>query len=187
MHPRIQEVLSYLDARREDLRQAIDAVPAGRRETRPAADRWSAAEVVEHLAMVEGRMARGIFARRIDEARANGVGMERETTSVAASFNADGIVDRRTPRTAPEPVVPLGGKDAETAWTELQQVRAGLRATLTAADGLALGDVRHAHPTLGDMNLYQWALWIGAHEARHAAQIREIAAQLDGLPVSGRG
>jgi hypothetical protein len=74
-------------------------------------------------------------------------------------------------------VVPQGTKDVDAAWAELEQVRSGLRATLTSADGLALGDIRHAHPTIGDLNLYQWALWIGGHEARHAAQVREIAGQ----------
>jgi hypothetical protein len=178
MHPRLQEILTYLDQRRAELRAAVDAVPEAQRQTRPAADRWSAAEVVEHLAMVEGRMARGIFAKRIDEARANGIGPERETTPVASSFNAAGVLDRTRPRAAPEPVVPLGSKPFNTAWQELEQVRGGLRATLTAADGLALGDIRHVHPSLGDMNLYQWALWIGGHEARHTAQVREIAEQM---------
>jgi hypothetical protein len=106
------------------------------------------------------------------------VGPERETTPVASSFDAAPVVDRTRPRTAPEPVVPLGAKDLDTAWAELEQVRAGLRETLTAADGLALGEIRHVHPSLGDMNLYQWALWIGSHEARHAAQVREIAQQM---------
>ena len=52
---------------------------------------------------------------------------------------------------------------------------------------VALGDIRHAHPALGEMNLYQWALWIAGHEARHAAQVREIAAQLDGSTRAARG
>jgi hypothetical protein len=183
MHSRIQEVLSYLDSRRADLRAAIDAVPAGRREARPAADRWSTAEVVEHLAMVEGRMARGIFARRIDEARANGIGPERDTSPVAPSFDVAPVRDRTKARVAPEAVVPPGTRNLDQAWAELEQIRAGLRSTLMGADGLALGEIRHSHPTLGDMNLYQWALWIGGHEARHTEQIREIAGQL--LP-SGR-
>jgi hypothetical protein len=34
------------------------------------------------------------------------------------------------------------------------------------------------HPALGDQNLYQWIAFVGAHESRHAAQIREIAAAL---------
>lgn len=82
MQPRIQEILSHLDTRRADLRAAVDAVPASERGTRPAPDRWSAGEVLEHLAMVEGRMARGIFAKRIEEARANGLGAERDTERV---------------------------------------------------------------------------------------------------------
>jgi len=178
MHPRMQEILGYLDTRREELRAAVDAVPADLRGTRPAPDRWPASEVVEHLAMVEGRIARGIFSKRIDEARANNsVGPERETTPVSPSFDADSVIDRSAPRTAPDAVVPQGTKDVDAAWAELEQVRSGLRATLTSADGLALGDIRHAHPTIGDLNLYQWALWIGGHEARHAAQVREIAGQ----------
>jgi hypothetical protein len=178
MHPRIQELFTVLDARRSELRAAVDAVPADLRGVRPAADRWSAAEVVEHLAMVEGRMARGIFARRIEEARANGAPPERETRPIAPSFDEAGILDRTQRHAAPDAVVPAGTKDIDAAWADLQEARARLLATLSSADGLALGEIRHAHPTLGDMNLYQWALWIAGHEARHAAQIREIAGQL---------
>ena len=178
MHPRIQEILTQLDTRRAELRAAIDAVPASQRETRPAPDRWSVADVLEHLGMVEGRMARGIFAKKIDEARASGVGAERDTSPVAATFDATRVLDRSQPRVAPDPVVPQGGKEAETAWAELQQIREGLRATIVSADGLALGEVIHVHPSLGTMNLYQWALWIAGHEARHAEQVREIAAAL---------
>jgi hypothetical protein len=178
MHPRIHEVLNHLDTGRADLRAAVDAVPALQRSARPAPDRWSAAEVLEHLAMVEGRMARGIFARRIEEARANGLGVERDTSPVAPTFDASHVLDRTEARVAPEQVVPQGGKDAATAWAELEQIREGLRATIVSADGLALGDVIHVHPTLGSMNMYQWALWIAGHEGRHAAQVREIASAL---------
>jgi hypothetical protein len=175
MHPRIQEILTTLDASRADLRAAVDAVPAAQRDTRPAADRWSAAEVLEHLAMVEGRMARGIFVKKIEEARAGGIGPERATSPVAPTFDPAGVLDRTELRVAPPQVVPQGGKDLETAWSELTQIREGLRAAILSADGLALGEVIHVHPTLGAMNLYQWALWIAGHELRHVAQVREIA------------
>jgi hypothetical protein len=45
-------------------------------------------------------------------------------------------------------------------------------------DGLALGRVTRAHPTLGPLNRYQWVLFVGQHEARHAAQLQDIARQL---------
>jgi hypothetical protein len=38
--------------------------------------------------------------------------------------------------------------------------------------------VSFPHPVLGPTNGYQWFLFIGSHEARHADQIRETARQL---------
>ncbi|MEO7237074.1 MAG: hypothetical protein ABIZ96_00505 [Gemmatimonadales bacterium] len=31
-----------------------------------------------------------------------------------------------------------------------------------------------AYPTLGALNLYQWGLFVGQHEARHAEQLKDI-------------
>ena len=52
----IAEVRASLTADRERLREAVDRVPARARETKPAPDRWSTAEVLEHLALVETRV-----------------------------------------------------------------------------------------------------------------------------------
>jgi hypothetical protein len=49
MHPRTAELVDLLDRTRADLRRAVDAVPAPRRSDKPAADRWSVADVLEHL------------------------------------------------------------------------------------------------------------------------------------------
>jgi hypothetical protein len=48
-----------------------------------------------------------------------------------------------------------------------------------SGDGLALAEVVHVHPRLGSLNLYQWGVWVGGHEARHTEQIREIAVTLE--------
>jgi hypothetical protein len=57
----------------------------------------------------------------------------------------------------------------------LQQSREKLRAALIGGEGLALSEVKHEHRALGVIDLYQWAIFVGAHEARHTAQVREIA------------
>ena len=56
-----------------------------------------------------------------------------------------------------------------------------LRGAVDRADGLAIGEVTAPHPFLGSLNLYQWLIFLGAHEARHAAQIREIAGSAGAL------
>ena len=45
-------------------------------------------------------------------------------------------------------------------------------------NGLAIGQIELPHPRFGLLNAYQWVLFLGAHERRHTAQIREIVETL---------
>ena len=74
------ELLEYLDARRAELRASFDAVPAAARDRPPAPGLWSAAAIVEHLAIVNERIAQRL-SKGIDEARASGLGPETSTGS----------------------------------------------------------------------------------------------------------
>jgi uncharacterized damage-inducible protein DinB len=177
MHPRIQEVLEYLDTTRSELGKAVEDVPQTRREERPASDRWSVAEVLEHLVIIEGRVVK-MISSRIAAARAEGLGPEMETSPVLDSINRALIIDRSRRVTAPEMVQPQAAGDAASGWAALQQSRSNLRDAVLAGDSLALGEVTQQHPVLGLINLYQWLLFVGAHEARHTAQVREIADEL---------
>ena len=51
-----------------------------------------------------------------------------------------------------------------------------LRSAIADADGLALGLIMHPHPVVGDINLYEWILFVGLHEQRHVRQIGAVAA-----------
>jgi hypothetical protein len=177
MHPQIQEVLEYLDTTRSELSKAVEDVSAARREERPGPDRWSVAEVLDHLSILEGRVAQ-LVSGRLAAARAAGLGPELETSSVLDTVDRARILDRSRRATAPDFVRPQSACDATAAWAALQQTRAELRAAVVANDGFALSEVKHEHPVLGLINLYQWLVFVGAHEARHTDQIREIALEL---------
>jgi len=176
MHPRTSELVKYLDEQRAGLRQAYDAVPAALRDRKPTPDRWSAANVVEHLAIVEGRIA-ARFAGLIAEARANGLAAEPSTDPILPAIDLTRVLNRApTARiNAPDPIQPTG-LSGDAAWAALEQSRAALRETMKAGDGLAIGTLSSPHPLFGPLPLYHWYAFLGAHEARHAAQIREIAA-----------
>jgi hypothetical protein len=177
MHPRLEELFAYLSVRRTALREAVEAVPEGLRDRQPAADRWSVAEVLEHLGLVEERF-KTIIADRLAEARASGLGAERETSPIVPTLDLAGILDRSSKHQAPDVVRPQGS-DWKTAWSRLEDVRRSFLGVYGSGDGLALADVVHVHPRLGSLNLYQWGVWVGGHEARHTEQIREIAATLN--------
>ena len=177
MHPRTQELLQHLDDSRLVLRKAVDKVPASLREIRPAVDRWSVAEVLEHLGVVEAAVTRRI-STLLSAARDQGLGQERDTSSVLATFDLPRVLDRSRAVTTSEAGRPKQGLSATAAWAALDDTRAVFRQTVVEADGLALGSIVAPHPALGPMNLYHWIAFVGGHELRHAAQIREIGTQL---------
>ena len=175
MHPRVEEVINYLDGERATLRAAVDRVPAELRDKQPGPDRWSVAEVLEHLGIIEKGVGLGM-TKWLGEAQ-DALGPETDTSSVMNSLPRALIVDRSQRRNAPEEVRPPGDLDAKTAWETLENARETIRSVFLSGDGLALSEVVQPHPILGPINLYQWLLFVGSHEERHTAQIIEIAEQ----------
>ena len=176
MHPRSQEILTCLECELSALRQAVDGIPPERRSERPAPNRWSVAEVLEHLAAVEKSIVKAC-TRQLAAARESGLSQESDTSSVLDQLPIADVANRDRAVEAPERLHPRGN-DADAAWREIEAARARLIEFVNASDGLALGQVSFPHPALGSLNLYQWLLFAAGHHARHAAQIREIAQQL---------
>jgi uncharacterized damage-inducible protein DinB len=177
MHPRLEELMAYAETQRDGLLAAVAAVPESLRERRPGSDAWSVAEVLEHLHIVEAGIAR-LIGRKLEKARAAGLGPETETGSLVRSLDRFALLERGTSMTAPEFVQPRGALTAAAAATALAESRRALREALAAGDGLALGTVSAPHVLLGPLTLYQWVLFVGQHEHRHTIQIGDIAQQL---------
>lgn len=172
---RVQEVLSCLDAEMAALREAVDAVPAHRRSERPSPERWSVAEVLEHVAMVENTVLKAC-SRQLAAAR-DSLPPETETTSVRASLPPERVANRDRILAAPDLLQPKG-MDAAAAWADVERARARFREFVQSCEGLAIGQVAFPHPVFGPLDMYQWLLFAAGHHARHAAQIRELAEQL---------
>jgi uncharacterized damage-inducible protein DinB len=183
MHPRITELVDYVDAQRAALLDAASALPSDRWTERPAPDRWSVAQVLEHLHLVEHSCAR-VIAKRAAEARAAGHPAETATDSKLGALDSSDLRDRSVRREVPERVAPTGTLSGEAARSALERSRAELHEAIGAADGLALESVRYTHARLGELDLYQWMLFVGHHEARHTAQVMEIVRQLGAAPAS---
>ncbi len=179
MHARLAEIVEYLDSTRTELLDAVNAVPPDQRDRRPTPEGWSVAEILDHLYKVEAGSA-NLLARRLARAREAGLAPERETSSLLACMDAYGFEDRSRKRTAPDLVRPRADVPADAALGELVAVRAALLDTLREGDGYDLTMVTATHPVLGEINLYQWVVFIGKHELRHVAQVRATLEALRG-------
>lgn len=176
MHPRLDEIVRYIDARRAALEKAALTLPYDQWVNRPAEDSWSVAQVFDHLHLSEAGTAR-LLAKRIARAKEAGLGPERSTESLMHSLEFFPVVDGPK-RQAPEIVVPRADVRAPEVHDALRRSRSDLHAALRAGDGLALAEVTATHPALGVINVYQWVLFIGQHEERHTRQVAEIVRRL---------
>ena len=177
MHPRIAELLDYDQRQRVVLLDALSLIPEPLRDRRCDAATWSPAEVLEHLYRVERGIAR-LIAHSVAQAKVDGLKPEGEVSSVLTSLDSLHVMDRSRRISAPDPVMPRGEMTAAQAEAALTDSRQALVSALREADGLALGRITRTHPTLGTLNLYQWVLFVGQHEARHACQLQDLARQL---------
>ena len=66
----------------------------------------------------------------------------------------------------------------DEALRSLTDSRRALRDSLVEGDGMDLSVIKRPHPALGELNLYQWGLFIGKHEERHTLQIERTLREL---------
>jgi hypothetical protein len=172
MHPRISELLAYIDRHTATLEAAYTAIPAARRTVRPAPDRWSPAEVVHHVAIVEQRLVKRL-QQLAEQARA--LPPEGDASSVFTVVDTNRIEIRNVRFKTSELAEPRD-TDASRVWSDFEATRRELKDAIRDADGLALNEVSAPHPALGALTGYGWIAFAGAHAARHAAQITEDAS-----------
>jgi hypothetical protein len=178
MTARTRELLTFLDDQRRGLRDAVSSVALHDWYTRPAPDRWSVAEVLEHVGLVESRVTM-LLASRLAAAKVQGgVPADPGEASALGTTDLDRMTNRRRKVVAGDAAQPTGGVTIDDAWRLLEDTLAAACAVVREGDGWALDGLVAPHPALGRLDFYQWIGFLGGHEARHALQVREIGDAL---------
>lgn len=165
-----EQLLQQLDNAHTMLLSALESVPPDLHNQRPAEDRWSVSEVVEHLAIVEDRICT-LLKRQLSQPSETPVeGM----TTITVEF----LLDRNQKRVASESSQPSGALETEEALDALDRIRAETCETVRASESFPLDRVSMPHPLLGPLDFHNWIIFLAGHEMRHAAQIREIGETL---------
>lgn len=168
-----------LDVERRALLARLEGVPGERLVRRPTPDRWSVAEVLEHLARIESGVTRLLHAKGQTAPPADAPAPDAGallTPEIGAR-----VRDRSRRIEAPELVRPGGGVAPDEALRQLAAARERLLAAWASADRAALDRVVHPHPVIGPLTLRSWMALTADHEARHAAQVGEILEQVGGV------
>ena len=171
MSQELDSVVACMAKTHRALLSAADAVAPDEWKTRPAEDKWSAAELVAHLILVE----RGVIGKadRVVQHPPRHVSLLQRIHIPMA------LVEHRwIRRKAPTALEPGMLRDKELMLAELRTVRERSLAFLEETKGRNLRQYCWKHPALGTLNLYEWMQFIASHEVRHTKQMREISAAL---------
>lgn len=164
------EVIAVLEAGRQSFLAAIAGLSDAQAAMRPAEDRWSVLECMEHIVTVEARFQGWINnGKKLDAASPSPENEARLTARVA---------DRTAKAQAPEAVLPTGRfKTLEEGCAQFHAAR-DLSVRMARDRGGELYLVGAEHPRFGPMNGIEVLYLAAAHANRHAAQIRENRATL---------
>jgi hypothetical protein len=162
--------MDYVEEKRTELLKSFADVSGDRLCRRATDGSWSVAEILEHLRMVEAGVAR-LITKRVGQARDAGLGEEKSTAPVLPTFGAHRARLETAVLEAPATLLPRSNIDINEAVDGLESSREALRAAAVSADGLSIGEIKHTHAILGELDLYQWLIFVGEHEGRHRKQI----------------
>jgi hypothetical protein len=168
-----ESLLKNLQASHDAFVQSISGLSEKQWKFKSAPDRWSVAEVAEHITIAESTLL-GMVQKQImatpaaPEKRAEVKG--KDETVVKA------LEDRSHKAQAPEFLKPTNrwANRDELSKAFEEERKATMDYVKTTTDDLR--DHFAPHPVLGPMDAYQWMLLISAHSERHTKQIAEVKA-----------
>jgi hypothetical protein len=161
--------MSHLHSTRKMLADSIIGLSQAQLQWKPAPDRWSVAECVEHLALSEDFLFQR--AQKLLESPAT-----EKRSSVKDEEVLKMIASREQRVQAPEQLKPSAKfSDAKQALEHFNKSRYNTIKFVETSDA-DFRDHVVPSPAGGTMDAYQSLLMIAAHTERHVAQINEVKA-----------
>lgn len=153
---------------REELFKEINEISAENLNKKLSDDQWSIKQIVEHIFLMEGAIA-----KTIHDQLENGEVVNAEIKPIEATTNRDIKID------APEYTKPSNDfATLEELKTKLDMTHQKLLKIEETADEKQLEVKGFPHPVFGQMSLKQWIPFVGYHEMRHILQIKEVKEKL---------
>jgi rubrerythrin len=178
----IGEIYEANDKIREKLKTTIGGLSDELATAAIEGEKWTIAQVVEHICIVEDGMTR-ICAKLLRKAEA-----ENKTSDGAAKISGNflkGIQDIAERKLeAPEMVRPTGTKTIAESIAKMEENRRKLiemRPLFESIDGT---HGTFPHPFLGEMTAHEWLALVGGHELRHLRQIKNMLEKLNARAAS---
>jgi DinB family protein len=162
--------MQYLESTKKKVAEATAGLSDAQWNFKSAPDRWSVAQVVEHIAAAED-LLRGMVIEKVMKAPADPARDVKKTDEAVLAM----IPDRSHKAQAPEPLVPTNRYGSPAG-----SLKHFMETRATTEDFLKNTPDLRAHaedsPLGMKLDAYEWVLFIAAHSDRHTKQILEVKA-----------
>lgn len=170
-------LLDYFQKTSDNLLKNLNGLSEAQLQFKPAPDRWSVGQCVEHIILTE-EMLFGMTAKLMQKA---GNPERKEEIKVNEQDLIKGIIDRSQKVQAPKELQPKGSYSSATAAVEAFKAQRDIVIEYIEKSSVkALRDHVTDSP-FGPVDAYQSLLFIAGHCARHTVQIEEVKAD-SGFP-----
>lgn len=165
--------LKQFQSTRDNFLKSIAGLSQKQWTFKPAPDRWSVAEVAEHITVSESGIF-GLVQQKIMQSPATPE--KREQVKGKDDLILQRVPDRSHKAQAPVFLRPTGRWATEAELTKAFEDSRKTTMDYVRTTNDDLRDHFFDHPVFGTLDGYQWLLLISAHSARHTAQIEEVKA-----------
>lgn len=172
----IGEIYDANAAIREKLLASVQSFSAEAAWARAEDQKWSVAEVLEHVAMVADGSLR-ICTKLLNAARDAGRTSDGNI-SLSEHFKTKGLEIADIKLEAPAMVQPKHGSDIDTSLARLAETAAAFEELRPFFEQFDCTAETFPHPFIGPMTAVEWLVLAGAHEARHLRQIERLSTSL---------
>lgn len=164
------KALQYLESTKKDVLDATTGLSPAQWSFKPAPDRWSIAECMEHIAVAEDFIRDNIANGVMKAPPAPG----RDVAAIDAGI-LENVPARKNKVQAPEPIKPTNRYGSpEGSVKHFVESRAITEEFLKTTPGLR--DHAADGPSGAKWDAYEFILLIAAHSERHTNQIKEVKA-----------
>jgi len=165
-----ESTVKYLEKTRDAVEASTKGLTDAQWTFKAAPDKWSVAQVVEHLALAEDLFFDTV-TQKVMSSPAGAA--DRDYKKIDAALLAN-VPDRSQKRQAPDVLAPTGRWSPQEALNHFVRSRAQtiqfLENTPDLREHVMTG------PTGAPMDAYEWILLAAAHSERHEKQLEEVKA-----------
>lgn len=165
------EAVKYFEETRQNFLDAVKGLSEAQWRYKAGPDRWSIAEVAEHIAISEETLF-NLVTRQLMQTPA--APEKKEAAKGKEALIRASITNRSVKAQAPEMLKPANRWATQG---ELVKAFNASRDKTISYIKETQEDLRshfHAHPVFKDIDAYQCLIYMSGHSARHTAQINEV-------------